>query len=84
MCQRIKRGETINEYKLAYEVIDACAYDLTFFIHEHTFGNFRRELMVSALSTRDTYEEWVDKGRTEVAAKARQVWHRYFSEKAKG
>ena len=74
MCQRIKRSQTINETKLAYEVIDACAYDSSFIAHMHTFDNFRKEFFISKLSTKDTYEEWIDKGRPAVVERARQEW----------
>lgn len=74
MCERIKRGETINEEKLAYEVIDKCAYDSTFLIHPHTYKHFKNELSSSHLSTRVSYQEWSDKGKINVQTKAKKIW----------
>lgn len=76
MCQRIKRGETINEDKLAYEVIDACTENSNFLVHEHTFKNFKKELMTSKVSITDNYEQWLKKGRESVAQKAKLTWQK--------
>jgi trimethylamine--corrinoid protein Co-methyltransferase len=63
---RILRGLEINKDTLALDVIKEVGIGGSFLQHEHTLKHFRNELWDSELFVRQSYSDWLQKGKNNI------------------
>jgi len=61
-AQRIGRGIEVNENTLAMEAIRSVNHSSTYLTEPHTTRNFRQELFIPSLFSRDAFENWKKAG----------------------
>jgi trimethylamine--corrinoid protein Co-methyltransferase len=74
MCRRIKQGETINQEKLALDVIKQVGPGGEYLTNMHTFKNFKKELYAPILEERNNFENWAKKGSLSMEQRANAKW----------
>ena len=70
--ERILGSFEIDDETLALDLIDRVGPGGNFIAEEHTVRHFRRELWSPSILDRSFWEKWVEKGRPDAAAKARE------------
>lgn len=60
---RMARGIEVNDETLALDVIKKVGYSGNYLTEDHTFDNFRTELFMPKLYSREPYDEWEEGGR---------------------
>jgi trimethylamine--corrinoid protein Co-methyltransferase len=63
---RVMKGIDINRDTLAYDVIREVGIGGNFLSHDHTVNNFKNELWEPELFVRESYSDWLSKGRKNV------------------
>jgi len=66
--ERIMKGFSINDEKLALDVIDEVGHNGTFIDHVHTAMNFREELWMPKTLNRSSWSEWQNDGCPNLAS----------------
>jgi trimethylamine--corrinoid protein Co-methyltransferase len=60
---RIARGIEVNEETLALELIKETGYDGNYLAADHTVENFKSELFIPSLYSRESDQDWEGGGR---------------------
>ena len=72
MVERLIRGIDVNAGTLARDLIHKVGPGGNFLQEEHTLNNFRKELWIPSLMSRETCDAWRDRGAKDVSARARE------------
>lgn len=70
--ERIARSFTVDDEKLALDVIDSVGPGGTFIDQEHTVDHYRSEIWMPQLLDRQYWQPWVDAGRPDTVTRARK------------
>lgn len=74
MFERIRRGITVDDTQLAFDVIEELGPGGLFLAHEHTLEHFRAESFMSPLFRSQAHPTWVKLGSPTVASVATSQW----------
>jgi trimethylamine--corrinoid protein Co-methyltransferase len=74
MFERVRRGITVDEQQLAYDVIERQGPGGLFLADEHTLENFREESFMSPMFRAQAYPTWVKMGSPTVVSAATSGW----------
>jgi trimethylamine--corrinoid protein Co-methyltransferase len=74
MFERIRRGITVDDGQLAYDVIEELGPGGLFLAHEHTLEHFRTESFMSPLFRSQAHPTWVKLGSPSVVSVATERW----------
>jgi len=74
MCKRIRKGETINQEKLAVDLIQQIGSGGEYLTSMHTFKNFRQEFYQPKIEERANYDSWLKNGGITLEQKANKKW----------
>ena len=74
MVRRVHQGITVDEDTLAYDVIAKVGPGGNFLVDMHTVDRCRTEFWNPALCDRSGLEVWMQDGRRDAVARARQRW----------
>ncbi len=72
MAKRFIRGFEINTNTLAEDVIDKVGPEGHFIQENHTFQNFRKELWLPTLMTREHYTKWNETGAKNIVQRVKE------------
>jgi trimethylamine---corrinoid protein Co-methyltransferase len=70
MVRRYKRGFTVDDESIAFDVIREVGPGGNYLMHDHTLRNFRSAFYRPALNSRDALPAWEEKGRQDLARRA--------------
>lgn len=82
-CQRTLRGVETNEKTLAFDVIAGVGPGGNFLAEEHTLEHMHRETYSPRVSTRASYQSWLDAGAKDSLETADAIARRILSEPGK-
>jgi trimethylamine--corrinoid protein Co-methyltransferase len=74
MCKRIRRGERVDDDRLAFELIRQVGPGGEYLTQDHTYQNFRQELYANALEEKEPFENWKQKGALSIDRRANRKW----------
>jgi trimethylamine--corrinoid protein Co-methyltransferase len=74
MLRRLRRGIDVSPATLAYDVVAKVGPGGNFLMEEHTVERCRTEFWQPAIADRGGIEAWMEGGRIDAAARARQRW----------
>jgi trimethylamine--corrinoid protein Co-methyltransferase len=74
MCKRIKKGESIDDDRLAVELIREVGPGGEYLTRPHTFQNFRSEFYLPAIEERGNYTLWEKNGALRMEQRANGRW----------
>lgn len=77
---RIARGVRVDNESLAVDVIDKVGPGGNFLIDDHTLNNFREEIWQPRLLSRDSFDDWLDKGKITQRTRLNQEVKRILKE----
>jgi trimethylamine--corrinoid protein Co-methyltransferase len=80
MLRRLRRGIAITPETLAYDAIAKVGPGGNFLTEPQTLERCRSEFWMPAVSDRDRLEVWMESGRQDAAARARQRWQQLLAE----
>jgi trimethylamine--corrinoid protein Co-methyltransferase len=80
MVRRLRRGIAVTPETLAYDVIAEVGPGGNFLIEPQTLERCRSEFWMPAVSDRYGLEAWMEGGRQDAAARARQRWQQLLAE----
>ncbi len=80
MVRRYQRGIAVTPETLAYDVIARVGSGGNFLVEMHTVKRCRSEFWQPDVCNRDGLEAWMDGGRQDVVARARQRWQQLLAE----
>ena len=80
MITRIMRGISVTDETLGLEVIDKVGPGGHFLNQRHTIEHLEQEHHLTSLSDRDSYEDWIKKGKQGVLEKARDQVQKILKE----
>jgi trimethylamine--corrinoid protein Co-methyltransferase len=74
MVRRLRQGIDVSPTTLAYDVVANVGPGGNFLMEEHTVARCRTEFWQPAIADRGGLEAWMEGGRIDAAARARQRW----------
>jgi trimethylamine--corrinoid protein Co-methyltransferase len=80
MLRRLRRGIAITPETLAYDAIAKVGPGGNFLTEPQTLERCRSEFWMPAVSDRDRLEVWMESGRQDAAARARQRWQQLLAQ----
>ncbi len=80
MLRRLRRGIVVTPETLAYDVIAKVGPGGNFLTEPQTLQRCRSEFWMPTLSDRDRLEAWMEAGRQDAAARARQRWQQLLAQ----
>jgi len=80
MVRRFRRGIAVTPETLAYDVIARVGSGGNFLTEMHTVKRCRSEFWQPTVCDRDGLEAWMDGGRQDAVARARQRWQQLLAE----
>jgi trimethylamine--corrinoid protein Co-methyltransferase len=80
MVRRYRRGIEVDSDTLAFDVISRVAHGGNFLLQEHTVERCRTEFWQPVVCDRRGWEPWVEAGRPDAVAHARQRWGKLLSQ----
>jgi trimethylamine--corrinoid protein Co-methyltransferase len=79
-AMRLARGIEVNETTLPLNLIKEIGYSGNYLAEEHTAANFRQELFIPSLYSREPYETWDKGGRLMALDHAREKVRKILAE----
>jgi trimethylamine--corrinoid protein Co-methyltransferase len=80
LVRRLRRGIAVTPETLAYDAIAKIGPGGNFLIEPQTLKRCRSEFWMPAVSDRNGLEAWMEGGRQDAAARARQRWQQLLAE----
>jgi len=80
MVRRFKRGITVDDETLAYDVIARVGPGGNYLMEPHTLKRCRTEFYQPVISSREGIESWMNAGRPDAVSRARQRWQKLVAE----
>jgi trimethylamine--corrinoid protein Co-methyltransferase len=74
MCKRIRRGESAERDKMAFDIIADVGPGGEYLTHRHTFQNFRKEFYAPIMEQKESYAHWKEKGGESIEKVANRKW----------
>jgi trimethylamine--corrinoid protein Co-methyltransferase len=74
MVRRLREGIDVSPATLAYDVVASVGPGGNFLMEDHTVERCRTEFWQPAIADRGGLEAWMEGGRIDTAARARQRW----------
>jgi trimethylamine--corrinoid protein Co-methyltransferase len=72
-CNYVLKGFEVTEEMIAADLVETLGQGANFLTEKHTVRHFRKNLYQSSLFNREAWEAWVEGGRKDTLAQARQV-----------